>query len=171
MNFPATRMRRLRSTAALRSLVRETHLQPSMLINPIFLCEGEGFRREISSMPGVFNLSIDEAVKEVEACAALGIGGVLLFGIPHEKDELGTGAYASDGIVQRGLRAIKATKASQSLVTVASASASTRRTATAVLLLETVNIFLSRTIRALRCSQRPPHRWPKRVPTSSHPVT
>jgi porphobilinogen synthase len=119
MNFPATRMRRLRSTAALRSLVRETHLQPSMLINPIFLCEGEGFRREISSMPGVFNLSIDEAVKEVEACAALGIGGVLLFGIPHEKDELGTGAYASDGIVQRGLRAIKATKASQSLVTVA----------------------------------------------------
>jgi porphobilinogen synthase len=119
MNFPATRMRRLRSTAALRSLVRETHLQPSMLINPIFLCEGEGFRREISSMPGVFNLSIDEAVKEVEACAALGIGGVLLFGIPHEKDELGSGAYASDGIVQRGLRAIKATKASQSLVTIA----------------------------------------------------
>jgi porphobilinogen synthase len=119
MNFPATRMRRLRSTAALRSLVRETHLQPSMLINPIFLCEGEGFRREISSMPGVFNLSIDEAVKEVEACEALGIGGVLLFGIPHEKDELGTGAYASDGIVQRGLRAIKATKASESLVTIA----------------------------------------------------
>jgi porphobilinogen synthase len=119
MNFPATRMRRLRSTAALRSLVRETHLQPSMLINPIFLCEGEGFRREISSMPGVFNLSIDEAVKEVEACAALGVGGVLLFGIPHEKDELGTGAYASDGIVQRGLRAIKATKASESLVTIA----------------------------------------------------
>jgi porphobilinogen synthase len=119
MNFPATRMRRLRSTAALRSLVRETHLQPSMLINPIFLCEGEGFRREISSMPGVFNLSIDEAVKEVEACAALGIGGILLFGIPQEKDELGSGAYASDGIVQRGLRAIKATKASQSLVTIA----------------------------------------------------
>ncbi len=119
MEFPATRLRRLRSTAAMRSLVRETHLQPSALIYPLFLCEGEGVRREISSMPGVFNLSIDEALKEVEACAALGIGGLLLFGIPDEKDELGTGAYAADGIVQRGLRAIKATKASQSLVTIA----------------------------------------------------
>jgi len=70
-------------------------------------------------MPGVFNLSIDEAVKEVEACAALGIGGILLFGIPDKKDEQASGAYASDGIVQRGLRAIKKTKASQSLVTIA----------------------------------------------------
>jgi porphobilinogen synthase len=70
-------------------------------------------------MPGVFNLSVDEAVKEVEACAALGIGGVLLFGIPDEKDELGSGAYAEDGIVQRGLRAIKATRAAESLVTIA----------------------------------------------------
>jgi porphobilinogen synthase len=70
-------------------------------------------------MPGVFNLSIDEALKEVEACAALGLGGLLLFGIPDKKDEGGSGAYATDGIVQRGLRAIKATKASQSLVTVA----------------------------------------------------
>jgi porphobilinogen synthase len=70
-------------------------------------------------MPGVFNLSIDEALKEVEACAALGIGGLLLFGIPDKKDELGSGAYATDGIVQRGLRGIKATKASQSLVTIA----------------------------------------------------
>ncbi len=103
----------------MRSLVRETHLQPGALIYPLFICEGEGVRREISSMPGVFNLSIDEALKEVEACASLGIGGILLFGIPSEKDELGTGAYASDGIVQRALRAIKATKASQSLVTIA----------------------------------------------------
>lgn len=103
----------------MRSLVRETHLQPSALIYPLFICEGTGVRREISSMPGVFNLSIDEAVKEVEACAALGIGGLLLFGIPDTKDELGTGAYASDGIVQRSLRAIKAVRAAESLVVIA----------------------------------------------------
>jgi porphobilinogen synthase len=103
----------------MRSLVRETHLEPSALIYPLFLCGGEGVRREISSMPGVFNLSIDEALKEVEACAALGIGGLLLFGIPDEKDEQGTGAWASDGIVQRGLRAIKKISAAQSLVVIA----------------------------------------------------
>jgi porphobilinogen synthase len=119
MEFPATRLRRLRATPALRSLVRETRLEPGALIYPLFVCEGEGIRRPISSMPGVFNLSIDEAVKEVEECAALGLGGVLLFGIPDSKDALGTGAYASDGIVQRALRAIKATKASASLVTIA----------------------------------------------------
>ena len=119
MQPPATRLRRLRSTPALRSLVRETHLQPHALIYPLFLCEGEGVRREISSMPGVFNLSIDEAVKEVEAAAALGIGGVLLFGIPNTKDEHGTGAYDANGITQRGLRAIKATRAAKSLVTIA----------------------------------------------------
>jgi porphobilinogen synthase len=119
MEFPATRLRRLRATPAMRSLVRETHLQPSQLIYPLFLCEGEGVRREIGSMPGVFNLSIDEALKEVAECAALGLGGVLLFGLPAEKDEAGSGAYAADGIVQRGLRAIKATKAAESLVTIA----------------------------------------------------
>jgi porphobilinogen synthase len=119
MEFPATRLRRLRSSAAMRSLVRETHLESSALIYPLFLCEGEGVRREISSMPGVFNLSLDEAVKEVEACAALGIGGLLLFGIPDEKDEQGSGAWASDGIVQRGIRAIKASTHSESLVVIA----------------------------------------------------
>jgi len=119
MDFPATRLRRLRATPALRSLMRETHLAPSMLVYPLFLCEGEGVRREVSSMPGVFNLSIDEAVKEVEACAALGIGGILLFGIPDKKDEQASGAYADHGIVQRGIRAIKKTKASHSLVTIA----------------------------------------------------
>src|ERR1700678_664879 len=101
MNFPATRMRRLRRTEAMRSLVRETHLHPGALIYPLFICEGSGVRREIGSMPGVFNLSIDEAVKEVEACASLGIGGILLFGIPDKKDEQGSGAYAAGGIVQR----------------------------------------------------------------------
>ena len=119
MEFPATRLRRLRSTAAMRSLVRETHLRPGALIYPLFLCEGEGVRREITSMPGVFNLSIDEALKEIKACADLGVGGVLLFGIPAEKDEQGTGAWASDGIVQRGLRAIKATSEAKSLVVIA----------------------------------------------------
>ncbi len=119
MEFPATRLRRLRSTAAMRSLVRETHLHPGALIYPLFVCEGEGVRREVSSMRGVFNLSIDQAVKEVEACAALGLGGVLLFGIPNEKDEIGSGAYAADGIVQRGLRAIKAIRAAESLVVIA----------------------------------------------------
>ena len=103
----------------MRSLVRETHLHPGALIYPLFLCEGEGVRREVSSMPGVFNLSIDEAVKEVEECASLGIGGVLVFGVPDEKDEHGTGAWAADGITQRGLRAIKASSAAKSLVTIA----------------------------------------------------
>jgi porphobilinogen synthase len=112
-------MRRLRRTEALRSLVRETHLTPSALINPIFICPGEGVRKEISSMPGVFNLSIDEAVKEAEACAALGLGGLLLFGLPDSKDERATGAYAADGIVQQGLRALKANRKLDSLVTIA----------------------------------------------------
>jgi porphobilinogen synthase len=119
MEFPATRLRRLRSTPAMRSLVRETHLHPGALVYPLFLCEGEGIRREVSAMPAVFNLSIDEALKEVEECAALGLGGLLLFGIPNEKDEAGSGAYAADGIVQRGLRAIKATREAQSLVVIA----------------------------------------------------
>src|ERR1700723_3423187 len=119
MNFPATRLRRLRRTEAMRSLVRETHLRPEALIYPLFICPGEGIRKEISSMPGVFNLSIDEAVKEAEACAMLGIGGLLLFGIPNEKDERRSGAWAADGITQRALCAIKTSKAAQSLVVIA----------------------------------------------------
>jgi porphobilinogen synthase len=112
-------MRRLRRTEALRSLVRETHLEPGALIYPLFLCPGEGVRKEIGSMPGVFNLSIDEAVKEAEACASLGIGGLLLFGLPAEKDEQATGAWAADGIVQQGLRALKRERKLDSLVTIA----------------------------------------------------
>jgi len=119
MNFPATRMRRLRRTEALRSLVRETHLRPSSLIYPLFLCPGEGVRREISSMPGVFNLSLDEALKEAESCAALGIGGLLLFGLPESKDEQGTGAWDEQGIVQQGLRALKQNRALHPLVLIA----------------------------------------------------
>jgi porphobilinogen synthase len=119
MNFPATRLRRLRRTEAMRSLVRETHLHPGAFIYPLFLCPGEGVRREISSMPGCFNLSIDEAVKEAEACAALGIGGLLLFGLPAEKDEQATGAWAADGIVQTALRAFKSNRNLYSLVKIA----------------------------------------------------
>src|SRR6202453_5344959 len=107
MNFPATRMRRLRRTEAMRSLVRETHLHPGALIYPLFICPGEGVRKEISSMPGVFNLSIDEALKEAEACAALGIGGLLLFGVPAAKDGQATGAWADDGVVQSALQELK----------------------------------------------------------------
>ena len=103
----------------MRSLVRETHLRPSALIYPLFICPGEGVRKEISSMPGVFNLSIDEAVKEAEACAALGIGGLLLFGLPAEKDEQATGAWADDGIVQTALRELKKNRKLDSLVQIA----------------------------------------------------
>jgi porphobilinogen synthase len=119
MDTPFVRMRRLRQTAALRSLVRETRLEASALIYPLFLCPGEGVRREIGSMPGVFNLSLDEAEKEAEEAARLGIGGLLLFGLPEAKDEDGTGAWAEDGIVQRGLRRLKANHSLRELVLIA----------------------------------------------------
>ena len=105
----------------MRSLVRETRLHPGAFIYPLFVCEGEGVRREVSSMPGVFNLSVEEAVREAEACAALGIGGLILFGVPDDaqKDEAGTQAYAGDGITQRALRALKSSRAAESLVVIA----------------------------------------------------
>src|SRR5450432_3681345 len=107
MSFPVTRLRRLRQSESLRSLVRETHLQPTNFIYPLFVCPGEGVRKEISSMPGVFNLSVDEAVKEAHEAKTLGIGGLILFGLPEKKDEVASGAWAEDGIVQRATRAIK----------------------------------------------------------------
>ena len=119
MEFPVTRLRRLRRNEPLRSLVRETRLEPSALILPLFLCPGEGVRREIGSMPGVFNFSVDEAVKEAEAAAALGIGGLLLFGLPETKDEQATGAWDENGIVQRGLRALKQSAVAKKLVLMA----------------------------------------------------
>jgi porphobilinogen synthase len=119
MEFPITRLRRLRRTESLRNLVRETQLEPGALIYPLFLCPGEGVRREIGSMPGVFNLSVDEAVKEAEAAAALGIGGLLLFGLPESKDEQASGAWEENGIVQRGLRALKQSSAAKKLVLMA----------------------------------------------------
>jgi len=107
MAYPVHRMRRLRAKESLRSLVRETHLQPSQLVLPLFVCPGEGVRREISAMPGNYQLSVDELVKECGQVQRLGLGGVILFGIPESKDELASGAYAEDGIIQRAVRAIK----------------------------------------------------------------
>jgi porphobilinogen synthase len=119
MSFPETRMRRLRRSESLRALVRETTIEPGDLIYPLFLCPGEGVRREVSSMPGVFNLSVDEAVREAEEAARLGLGGLLLFGLPETKDERGTGAWDENGIVQQGLRALKESPAAKKLVLIA----------------------------------------------------
>lgn len=100
-------MRRLRASEPLRHLVRETQLDPRDFILPLFTCPGEGVRREISSMPGNAQLSVDMLVKECAEAERLGIGGVILFGIPDSKDEIASGAYADDGIVQRAVRALK----------------------------------------------------------------
>ncbi len=107
MPFPTDRPRRLRRSEAMRSFVRETRLSPEGFVYPLFVCPGEGIRKEIRSMPGVYNLSIDEAVKECAEVKALGIPSVILFGLPESKDEVATGAWADDGIVQRAARAIK----------------------------------------------------------------
>ncbi|HYE72099.1 MAG TPA: porphobilinogen synthase [Blastocatellia bacterium] len=101
------RPRRLRQSAVLRTLVRETQLSPSNFIYPLFACSGEGVKREIRSMPGVYNLSVDEIVKEAEAAQRWGVSSVIVFGLPEAKDEIGSGAYAEDGIVQRAIRALK----------------------------------------------------------------
>jgi porphobilinogen synthase len=111
-------LRRLRRTDALRSLVRETHLRPDSLIYPLFLVPGEGVRRPIGSMPGCFNLSVDEALVEARECKRLGLGGLLLFGLPAEKDGEASGAWADDGIVQTGLRALKADGEVKDLLTI-----------------------------------------------------
>src|SRR5215467_14841440 len=107
MSFPVTRLRRMRQSELLRSLVRETRLTPKNFVYPLFICPGEGVRREISSMPGVFNLSVDEASLEARESKSLGLGAIILFGLPEKKDEIATGAWADDGIVQRATRAIK----------------------------------------------------------------
>jgi porphobilinogen synthase len=101
------RPRRLRKSDAIRSLVRETRLAPENFVLPLFVCPGNGVRREISSMPGVFNLSIDETQKEVAAAHELGVRSIILFGLPETKDEVASGAYAEDGIVQRAIRAVR----------------------------------------------------------------
>ncbi len=109
----------MRRNESLRALVRETALTPGDLIYPLFICPGQGVRTPISSMPGVFNLSIDEAVREAEEAAGLGIGGLLLFGLPEAKDEQGSGAWEDNGIVQQALRALKQPAATSKLVLIA----------------------------------------------------
>src|SRR5687767_4483448 len=108
MGFPVQRPRRLRRTEALRRMVRETELTPSDFIYPLFIVEGRGVRRPVSSMPGVFQLSTDAALEELKQVKSLGIPSVIVFGIPDHKDARGSGAYARDGVVQRALREFKA---------------------------------------------------------------
>jgi porphobilinogen synthase len=107
MAFPVTRLRRLRRTPQLRDLVRETRLTPGAFVYPMFVCPGEGVRKEVRSMPGVFNLSVDEALKEAREVHSLGVPAVILFGLPGKKDDVATGAWADDGIVQQAARALK----------------------------------------------------------------
>ncbi|HEU4457266.1 MAG TPA: porphobilinogen synthase [Longimicrobium sp.] len=106
--FPAHRPRRLRRTESLRSLVRETELSPSDLILPLFVAEGSGVRRPVKSMPGVDQTSADELLRDAEEALRLGLGGVLLFGIPDHKDESGSEGYADHGVVQQAVRRLKA---------------------------------------------------------------
>jgi len=107
MSFPYERPRRLRRTERLRAMVRETTLSPANLIYPLFVAPGEGLRREIPSLPGCFHLSVDEAAREAEEVERLGIGGVILFGLPSAKDPVGSEGYADDGVVQKAVRAIR----------------------------------------------------------------
>ncbi len=106
MAFPATRLRRLRRTGALRAMVRETTLDAGDLIQPMFVTAGEGVREEVPSMPGIWRLSISEAVEEAGAIVSSGVPGVILFGIPAAKDEAGSGAYDDEGIMQMAIRAL-----------------------------------------------------------------
>ena len=105
--FPIRRMRRLRRTAALRRLVSETHIVPSQLIWPLFVVHGQGVRRAVAALPGVSQLSVDELVKDAARAASLGLGGIILFGIPATKDATGSEAYDDQGIVQQAIRAVK----------------------------------------------------------------
>ena len=107
MAFPQTRLRRLRRTSPLRDLVRETQLDAGDMVLPLFVESGLGGRSPIGAMPGVDRLSISEAVREAGEAHDLGLGGVILFGIPSEKDEEGTGAWDDEGVIQLAIRAIK----------------------------------------------------------------
>jgi porphobilinogen synthase len=107
MAFPITRLRRMRRTGPLRSMIRETSLESTDLVYPMFVCPGEGVRREVRSMPGVFNLSVDQALSEAREVHSLGVPSIILFGLPEKKDDIATGAWADEGIVQQATRAIK----------------------------------------------------------------
>jgi porphobilinogen synthase len=114
---PASRPRRLRRTESIRSLVRETRLTPEAVVAPLFVCAGEGVVRPVEGLPGIAQRSIDALVDEARALAHLGVPAVLLFGIPEEKDEEGSGAWSPDGIVQRALHALRAEVPELTLVT------------------------------------------------------
>jgi porphobilinogen synthase len=117
MSFPVTRLRRLRRTDTLRALVRETRLSLDDVVMPLFACPGEGVVRPVTGLEGIAQRSVDEIVREAGELAALGVRAVLLFGIPEEKDEEGSGAWEDSGIVQRALRALQAEVPSLTLVT------------------------------------------------------
>src|SRR3954469_7335415 len=106
-SFPSYRPRRLRRTAALRNLVRETWLRPSQLILPLFVRSGQGIRQPVDAMPGVDQTSVDELLNDARAAASLGVGGVLLFGIPDHKDATGSEAWNDNAPVQQAVRALK----------------------------------------------------------------
>lgn len=107
MLFPDYRPRRLRKNQAFRALIRETHLSPSQLIYPLFIMPGKNKREEISSMPGVFRVTVDQLGKEAKECLELGINGVILFGLPDKKDAMGSGAHKKDGIIQTAIKELK----------------------------------------------------------------
>ncbi|HVZ75561.1 MAG TPA: porphobilinogen synthase [Polyangia bacterium] len=107
MSFPDTRPRRLRRTPSLRRMVRETTLSPDDFMFPLFVCPGKGVKTEISSLPGQFHFSVDMLAREAEEIAKLGVPSVILFGLPEKKDEVGSEAWAPEGVVQRAVRAIK----------------------------------------------------------------
>jgi porphobilinogen synthase len=115
--FPATRLRRLRRTDALRALVRETRLSPDDLVAPLFACPGEGIARPVADLPGIAQRSVDEIAREASELQRLGVRAVLLFGVPEEKDEEGSGAWDDDGIVQKALRALRAETPGLTLIT------------------------------------------------------
>ncbi|MBI4268151.1 MAG: porphobilinogen synthase, partial [Chloroflexi bacterium] len=106
-NFPQSRLRRLRRTDSLRALIRETRVDVGDLVYPLFVVAGNGVKQEISSMPGICRFSADKLSQEAESIARLGIPAVILFGIPDEKDDVGSGAYDPKGVVQEAIRAIK----------------------------------------------------------------
>ena len=107
MLFPDYRPRRLRKNRAFRALIRETHLSPAQLIYPLFIMPGKNKREEISSMPGVFRVTVDQLKKEAKECLALGVNGVILFGLPDKKDAMGSGAHKKDGIIQTAIKELK----------------------------------------------------------------
>lgn len=107
MVFPEYRPRRMRLNENLRSMIRETRLAPEQMIFPLFIMPGKGKREEIPSMPGIFRVSVDQLEKEAKECMAAGIQSVILFGLPEEKDPMGSGAHAKDGIVQRAIKELK----------------------------------------------------------------